>query len=159
MSEASRLVDAAGIWRDQVVARFAEAAVALPPKQFTANSPTEGLSFDDEMLAVAVQRIYVGTAAAEGDPGSGSYFPLVADLALVLLRCIPTSSSQKGVTAERLQESAEALLTDLSLIASATNRAAVADAWGCERIRIGGGELLQPSGGVGGVTYRLTLSV
>lgn len=159
MTEASRLVDAAQVLLDQVVARFAAEGVALPAKQFVANTTVEGLSLDVEQLATAVQRVYVGTPGAEGDPGSGLFFPLVADLALVLTRCVPTSSTPSGPTAKALGDSARTILTDLSLVASAVGRAAANDAWGCERVRIGGGTPIAPSGGLGGLLYRVSLSI
>lgn len=161
MSEASRLVDAAQVWLDQVVARFAAEvpAVELPAKRFVANTTTEGIAFDEELLCTAVQRVYVGTAGGEGDVGQGSYFPLVADLGLVLLRCVPKSVKVSGNTAAELGASAAQLLTDLSLVTSATTRAASEGAWGCERVRVTGGNLVPPQGGIGGLLFRVSLSI
>lgn len=159
MTEASRLVDHAQVWLNQVVARFAEAGVALPAKQFIANSGMEGLSYDEELLAVSLQRLLVGTPGAEGDPGSGVYFPLMAEYGLTLLRCVPTTTKVSGLTAAQLNASAAEVLTDLSLVASATNRAAVNGAWACERVRVGGGNLVPPQGGIGGVLYRVTITI
>src|SRR4051794_13814344 len=119
----------------------------------------EGISFDQELLCTSVQRVYVGTPASEGDPGQGVFFPLAADLGLTLLRCVPTSNKVSGNTAAELQASAEQLLTDLSLVASATNRAAANDAWGAERVAVRGGNLVPPQGGIGGLLYRVTLSI
>lgn len=161
MTEASRLVDAAQVWLDQVVARFAAEvpAVELPAKRFVANTTIEGIAFDEEMVCTAVQRVYVGAAGADGDPGQGSFFPLVADLGLVLLRCVPKSARVSGNTAAELGASAVQLLTDLSLVTSATTRAAANDAWGCERVRVGGGNLVPPQGGIGGLLFRVSLSI
>lgn len=159
MTEASRLVDAAQVWLDQVVARYAEAGVTLPPKQFVANSGMEGLSYDEELLAVSLQRLVVGVPAQQGDVGQGVFFPLVAEYGLTLLRCVPTTTKVSGLTAAQLNASATEVLTDLSLVASATNRAAVNGAWGSERVQVGGGNLVPPQAGIGGVLYRVTLTV
>lgn len=162
---ADRIFGLASALLDAIGAHFASVGVALPARQFVANSPT--VVHDCEQLAVAVERVY----AVDGDtvvevtqtsPPRASFAMRAATMSIHLVRCVPVMKDgpPRPPSGDEITGSAQTILRDAQLLTNAVT-AAVRDGSlpGCGTVAPLEWAPITASGGMGGGVYRVRLGL
>lgn len=160
MTVASRLFDVADSIRSAVVDYYTAHgdAPALPSDRLIANSAFAQHALDCEQFVIAVDDFGSDPGAIVAADGR-SFGSFGATLTVAVVRCVPTLADNGDPPAlADVEASAARILADLSLVAGALAVWA-AETQTCRYVTLGRGTPIGPDGGVGGVSFPVTITV
>lgn len=153
---ADRLYLAARALLDAVVAGYAAAGVALPPRQFVSDGTP---AWDCEQVTVYVERTFSGTVAAESTSPMNCLVVRSAQFSIEIARCTPVFAdgwSDAPPTGDAIEAVAETVLADPMIVANSIVAAQRAgDLAGKDGLSLIEWESLGPQGGLVGGRQRV----